>query len=70
MMFIKMKYSVLRILAWFKIIDETTYLLKSKANADRLLKSINDYEATSFNLDNLTKEDYQNHFFHQSKKPQ
>jgi hypothetical protein len=70
MMFIKMKYSVLRILAWFKIIDETTYLLKSKANADRLLKSINDYEATPFNLDNLTKEDYQNHFLNQSKKPQ
>jgi PHD/YefM family antitoxin component YafN of YafNO toxin-antitoxin module len=31
-------------LARFKIIDETAYILKSKANADRLLKSIADYE--------------------------
>ncbi|MDB5159039.1 MAG: hypothetical protein JWR50_3746 [Mucilaginibacter sp.] len=39
-----LKRASIRFLAWFKIIDETSYLLKSPANASRLLESIENYE--------------------------
>ena len=39
-----LKRILIKFLAWFKIIDETSYLLKSSANASRLLDSIENYE--------------------------